>query len=34
MSPALSRTVSNGPFLDYVHPDDHIQPTFEMTPEL
>ena len=22
----------NSPIQDYVHPDDHTQPTFEMTP--
>ena len=25
-------TVNNGPFEDQVHPDDHAQPTHEMTP--
>ena len=28
-----SVTVNNSPIQDYVHPDDHAQPTFEMTPE-
>ena len=23
---------NNSPIQDYVHPDDHIQPTYEMTP--
>ena len=23
---------NNSPILDYVHPDDHTQPTYEMTP--
>ena len=23
---------NNSPIQDYVHPDDHTQPTFEMTP--
>ena len=23
---------NNSPILDYVHTDDHTQPTFEMTP--
>ena len=23
---------NNSPILDYVHPDDHTQPTSEMTP--
>ena len=23
---------NNSPILDYVHPDDQTQPTFEMTP--
>ena len=27
-----SVTVNNSPIQDYVHPDDHTQPTFEMTP--
>ena len=27
-----SVTVSNSPIQDYVHPDDHAQPTYEMTP--
>ena len=26
-----SVTVSNSPIQDYVHPDDHAQPTYEMT---
>ena len=25
---------NNGPIQDYVHPDDHIYPTYEMTPGL
>ena len=25
---------NNGPIEDYVHPDDHIYPTYEMTPGL
>ena len=25
---------NNSPIQDYVHPDDQIQPTFEMTPAL
>ena len=29
-----SVTVNNGPIQDYVHPDDHTQPTYEMTPGL
>ena len=24
--------VNNNPGQDYVHPDDHTQPTYEMTP--
>ena len=27
-----SFTVNNSPIHDYVHPDDHTQPTHEMTP--
>ena len=27
-----SVTVNNSPIQDYVHPDDHTQPTYEMTP--
>ena len=27
-----SVTVSNSPIQDYVYPDDHAQPTYEMTP--
>ena len=27
-----SVTISNSPIQDYVHPDDHTQPTYEMTP--
>ena len=27
-----SVTVNNSPIQDYVHPDDHIHPTYEMTP--
>ena len=27
-----SVTVNNTPFQDYVHPDDHAPPTYEMTP--
>ena len=27
-----SDTVNNSPIQDYVHPDDHTQPTYEMTP--
>ena len=23
---------NNSPFQDYVHPDDHTQPTYELTP--
>ena len=23
---------NNSPIEDYVHPDDHMQPTYEMTP--
>ena len=26
-----SVTVNNSPIHDYVHPDDHTQPTYEMT---
>ena len=26
-----SVTVNNSPIQDYVHPDDHTQPTYEMT---
>ena len=29
-----SVTVNNSPIHDYVHPDDHTQPTYEMTPQL
>ena len=25
---------NNSPIQDYVHPDDHTQPTYEMTPGL
>ena len=25
---------NNSPLQDYVHPDDHTQPTYEMTPGL
>ena len=25
---------NNSPIQDYIHPDDQIQPTFEMTPGL
>ena len=25
-------TVNNGSIQDYVHPDDHTQPTYEITP--
>ena len=25
-------TVKNKPLQDHVHPDDHTQPTYEMTP--
>ena len=25
--------VSNGSIQDYVHPDDHTQPTYEITPQ-
>ena len=25
-------TVNNGPIQDYVHPDDHAQPPYEITP--
>ena len=28
-----SVTVNNSPIQDYVHPDDHTQPTYEMTPQ-
>ena len=28
----MSVTVNNSPIQDYVHPDDHAQPTYEMTP--
>ena len=27
-----SDTVHNSPIQDYVQPDDHTQPTYEMTP--
>ena len=27
-----SVTVNNSPIKDYVHPDDHTQPTYEVTP--
>ena len=27
-----SVTVNNSPIQDYVHPDDHTQPTYKMTP--
>ena len=27
-----SATINNSPIQDYVHPDDHTQPTYEMTP--
>ena len=27
-----SVTVNSSPIQDYVHPDDHAQPTYEMTP--
>ena len=27
-----SVTVNNSPIQDYVHPEDHTQPTYEMTP--
>ena len=27
-----SVTVNNSPTQDYVHPDDHARPTYEMTP--
>ena len=27
-----SVSVNNSPIKDYVHPDDHTQPTYEMTP--
>ena len=27
-----SLTVNNSPFQDYVPPDDHTQPSYEMTP--
>ena len=27
-----SVTVNNSPIQDYVHPDDHAQPTYELTP--
>ena len=27
-----SVTVNNSPIQDYVHPDDHTQPTYEVTP--
>ena len=26
-------TVLNSPVQDYTHPDDHIPPTYEMTPD-
>ena len=29
-----SVTVNNSPIQDYFHPDDHAQPTYEMTPGL
>ena len=25
-------TVNNSPIQDYIHPDDHAHPTYEMTP--
>ena len=28
----MSVTVNNSPIHDYVHADDHTQPTYEMTP--
>ena len=28
----MSVTVNNSPIQDYVHPDDHTQPTYETTP--
>ena len=30
----MSVKVNNGPIQDYVHPDNHVQPTYEMTPGL
>ena len=27
----MSVTVNNGPIQDYDHPDNYVQPTFEMT---
>ena len=27
----MSVTVNNSPIQDYVHPDDHVQSTYEMT---
>ena len=29
-----SVTVNNSPIQDYFHPDNHAQPTYEMTPGL
>ena len=29
-----SASVNNSPNQDYVHPHDHTQPTYEMTPRL
>ena len=28
----MSVTVNNSPIQDYVHPDNHTQPSYEMTP--
>ena len=29
-----SVTVNNGPIQDYVHPENHAQPPYELTPRL